>query len=282
MPIYEQTYKPWEGVLEPRPRTWRVIARTGIQLLMRKGMMVFLLFAYFPFFFRAVQIYVIARFGDKLEIVQKFKGLKIDANFYSDFLNGQMFFVVLIFVFAGAGMIANDKRFKALSLYFSKPVGFWDYVAGKFLVLGFFVSLITLVPGLLLFLMRVVLAKDSVYIQDYFWIPFSLFAYTVVELLLFGSVILVLSASSKGTRSAAVFFFTLIMFPDLIRIILSKIPAVGLISMTANIKQMGSVFFGIDRPYGFTPIWAFLVMAAVIALCVLLLKQRVKPTEVVR
>lgn len=284
MPIYEQTYRPWEGALEPNPRTWWVIARTGIQLLMRKGMVVFLFFAYIPFFIRAGIVFIIVRYGDKLEIIQKFKGLKIDADFYFNSLSDfwARVFVIFICIFVGAGLIANDKQFKALSLYFSKPVGFWDYIIGKFLVIGFFVSLITLVPGLLLFLMRVLMAMDSVYLQNYFWIPLSLVGYVIVELLVLGGLILVVSAIFKSTRFAAVFFLCLIVFPELIQTILSKIPIIGLTSFLVNIKQFGAVFFGIERPYGFAPLWAFMVMAAIVALCIFLLKRHVKPTEVIR
>ena len=282
MPIYEQTYRTWDGALEDHPKTWWVITKTGIQLLWRKGMVILLLFSYLSFFVRAVQIYVIARYGEKLEIAQRLKGLKIDSDFYINYLNGQTFFLLLILIFAGAGLIANDKKFKALSIYFSKPVSFWDYIIGKFLILCFFGSLITFVPSLLLFVIRIVLAQDIVYFQQHFWIPFSQAGYVILALLAYGSIILVLSASSKGTRSAAISFFARIMFPDLIRTILSRISLVGLFSITANIKQAGSVLFNVDRPYGFPPIYALLVVLMVTGVCMVIMKVRVRPTEVVK
>ncbi|MFH1941972.1 MAG: ABC transporter permease subunit [bacterium] len=282
MPIYEESYRPWHGQLESRPRTWWVIAKTGIQLLWKKAMILLLLLASIPFFVRAVQIYLMTRFGDNVQIAQAVEGFKINPGFFFGFLQGQNFFLILILILAGAGLIANDRKFKALSIYFSKPVSFWDYILGKFLVIGFYGNLVTLVPGLLLFLIRVLLSKDASFFQEYYWIPFSLTGHVFLSLVTFGGLVLALSASARGTRSAAILFFALIAFPDLFREILSRVPEVGLMSLSAVLRQTGSLLFGVERPFQFSLWLAFVVVGVVWFLCLWVLREKVKPTEIVK
>jgi hypothetical protein len=190
--------------------------------------------------------------------------------------------LIIVLLLAGAGIIANDRKFKALTIYFSKPVGFWDYTLGKFCVLGFYGCLVTLLPALLLFLFRVLLATDASYLKQYYWIPFSITGYSLLIILTLGSVLLAISASARGTRSAAILFFGLLYFPDLLRQILSRIPEVGLIALNADLQQAGSLLFELERPFRFSVIWAFVALLVVVILSFLLLRAKVKPTEVVR
>ena len=281
MPIYEESYRSWEGQLIPKPKTFWVIAKTGIRRLWKKGMILFVLLAYLPFVFRAVQIFIASRVDGSSELIQAVKGLQINPEFFYNFYKGQMFFLMLILVFAGSGLIANDRRLKALTLYFSKPVGFLDYIGGKWLVVGFYGSLITLLPSLLLFLLQVLLARDMTFFNQFYWIPLACAGYTVIAISTLGGLILALSSIAKSMRSAAISFFAFIMFADLFRSILSKVPEVGLISFNADIYQTGSQLFGLKTPYSFS-VWAAVVVLVTVNVgFFLLLKWRIRPTEVV-
>jgi len=193
-----------------------------------------------------------------------------------------MFFVFLILIFAGAGLIANDRKFNALSIYFSKPVSFWDYIGGKFLVISFYGGLITFIPSIILFFMQVVLSKNTIFLKTYFWIPFSLFGYTLLILCTLGGLMLALSSISKGTRSAAIFFFAILTFPESFRSILSRVPNIGLISLNADLRQIAAVLFGLEAPFDFSVWFALCVLLIVILGSFFILRVRVKPTEVIR
>ncbi len=282
MPIYEETYSSWDGHLKSKPRTWWVIARTGIRLLWKKWMIILLLFGAIPFLVRVVQIYVMSRFGNQTNIAEVLKGLKIDPEFFIDFINGQHFILILILMLAGAGLVVNDRRFHALPIYFSKPVGFWDYVIGKLLIVGFYGILITLIPALLLFIIHILLTTDATFFQHYFWIPASLIGFVFVKLIVLGGFILTLSSMTKSTRTAAILFFAFLTFPELLRTILSKIPEVGMMSLHADLKQVGAFFFGLQLPYTFSVWLTVCVLIGAMALCYAVLKNRIKPTEIVR
>ena len=57
------------------------------------------------------------------------------AETFREFLEQQDFFVFVITVYVGAGLIANDRRANALQIYLSKPLMRSEYIAGKLAVL---------------------------------------------------------------------------------------------------------------------------------------------------
>jgi len=281
VPIYDQAYKPWEGQLLPNPKAWWVIAKTGIRLMWQKWVIVLLVFSSFPFAVRGVQIYLMNRVGDSSQLGDFTDKLEINPGFFEGFLKGQTFLFLLILAIIGAGLIANDRLFKALQIYFSKPLSFWDYVGGKMLVLAFYSALITVVPAILLFIIQLLLSGDSTFLVDYYWIPFSILAIWMISVLVLGGLILTLSASVNNS-AAAILFFAILMFSDIIRKILSRIPDVGLASIGADIQQVTAVLFGNPRPHDFSPYGAWIALLLVVGICLLILRLRLRPTEVVK
>ena len=58
MPIHDQSYRRYGGAKAALGRSWTVIAKAGIMQMVRKrAFLGLLLFAWFPFVVRAVQIY---------------------------------------------------------------------------------------------------------------------------------------------------------------------------------------------------------------------------------
>ena len=282
MPIYEETYRSWHGQLVAMPRTWWVIAKTGVRLLWKKWMIILLMAAFGSMIGHGIYIYFVTRGLEQTGVSQMMSGFRINPGFFEGFIQRHWLLLIIVLLLAGAGIIANDRKFKALTIYFSKPVGFWDYTLGKFCVLGFYGCLVTLLPALLLFLFRVLLATDASYLKQYYWIPFSITGYSLLIILTLGSLLLAISASARGTRSAAILFFGFIYFPDLLRQILSRIPEVGLIALNADLQQTGSLLFKLERPFRFSVVWAFVALLAVVLLSFIVLRAKVKPTEVVR
>ena len=282
MPIYDQSYRPWTGDLDPHPKTWWVIARTGVQLLWKKGMIVWLLISTISFLVRSVQIYMVTRLQDNPISMELAKHFSVNASFFVDFFKGQSFFMLIILIMAGSGIIANDRRVKALQIYFSKPVNFWDYVIGKWCVIAFYGSLITILPALLLFLLRILFAADAQFISDYYWIPFSILGFGTLLLVLLGSLMLVFSALSKNGRTAAILFFIVIFFTEIVRALFSRIPSAGIVSVQANLRQTAGLIFNSQLPFEFSP-WASLItMLVLVVLSLFVIKLKIKPTEVVR
>lgn len=280
MPVYEQNYRPWKGRLLPYPRAWWIIARTHIRLRWKRGVIALLILASFPFLMRAIQILAMTRLSDMDFFAQLAGNLQIDAEFFRNFMQGQSFLFILMIILTGAGLIADDQKYRANQIYFSKPMTYWDYIGGKFLTVVFYGGIITVIPALLLFFMQLLLSENMAFFKAYFWVPFAILGFGGIALFTFGGLILSLSALISG-RSAGIFFFAILLFPEILRSILSRIPEIGLISLGACVRQLGAVLFGLRLPYSFSA-WAaggIIFMFSLIFL--LILRWRVRPSEVV-
>ncbi len=64
--------------------------------------------------------------------------------------------LIILSIFSGADLISADLKFKALPLYFSRPLSRGDYLLGKFSIILFYLLLFTLVPGILLLLFKMI------------------------------------------------------------------------------------------------------------------------------
>src|SRR5436189_746879 len=129
MHIHDQGYRRYGGDKARGGTGWIVITRAGIRTFFAKrAFLGLLLVSWFPFFVRAVQIYAAAN-------LPQANFLAPTAETFRQFLEQQGFFVFVITVYVGAGLIANDRRVNALQIYLSKPLTRGEYVFGKLSVL---------------------------------------------------------------------------------------------------------------------------------------------------
>ncbi|MBA3973733.1 MAG: hypothetical protein C0504_05875 [Candidatus Solibacter sp.] len=84
--------------------------------------------------------------------------LNINGRFFEVFMNTQAVFAMILAAVAGPGLIAPDLANNALPLYFSRPLTRGDYIISRLLVLLGMLSLVTMIPAMLLFVMQVGLA----------------------------------------------------------------------------------------------------------------------------
>src|SRR5262249_51844923 len=137
MPIHDQGYRRYGGEKARTGTGWMVITRAGIRTMIgKRAFLGLLLLSWFPFFVRAVQIYVAANFPQAGELVA------VKADTFRQFLDQQQSFVFFVTVYVGAGLIANDRRANALQIYLSKPLTRAEYIFGKLSILMTFLALV--------------------------------------------------------------------------------------------------------------------------------------------
>jgi len=96
-------------------------------------------------------------------------------------------------------LVSRDLRAKAWLVYFTRPVGRFEYILGKAAILGALVAAITVLPALALWLMGV-LVSPSVWVAVDTWdLPFKAVAASVV--LAVPTVLLALAYSSATAES---------------------------------------------------------------------------------
>ena len=162
MAVYKKTYEPYQGPLTP-PR-WRflVIARYALEDLNRSRFLTIFYLASFLYpLICAVLIYIAhnAATLQLLNLQAASRALSINSGFFMTMLGWQSMLALFLASFIGPGQVSPDLANNALSLYLARPFSRVEYVLGKMTVLLLLLSLMTWVPGLLLFALQAYLAE---------------------------------------------------------------------------------------------------------------------------
>ena len=277
--IHDQSYRRYKGQRQPLGRSWQVIARAGIRSTIgRKVFLAVLLLAWIPFIVRTVQIYVVTAYAQASQIVP------VDARMFMQFVEQQGFFIFLVTVFVGAGLIAADRRANALQIYLSKPLLRMEYIGGKLAILMTFLLFVTLVPALLLILLQVLFSGSLDFLRSNLFVIPAVVLASLIRVFVASFAILALSSLSKSTRYVAILYAGAIFFTDAIFLVLRVITnstRVAWVSFSANIENVTDVMFRQAPRYDTPVIVSVLVLAGLIAISVSVLERRVKGVEVV-
>jgi ABC-2 type transport system permease protein len=278
MPIHDQSYRHYGGGKAAPGRSWTVIAWAGIKTLIRKRIfMGLLIFAWAPFIVRAVQFYISANYPQAAILTP-------GAETFRQYLEQQDFFVFLITVYVGAGLIANDRRANALQIYLSKPLMRSEYIAGKLAVLFGFLIFITLVPAMLLLFLKVMFDGNFTFLKTNLFLVPAITIGALLQVTLASFTMLALSSLSKSARYVGILyvgitFFTLAIYGVLYAITGSS--RMSWISIGANVSQVVDVVFRLKPRY--TTPWqvSLLVIIALVVISISVLERRVRGVEVV-
>ena len=72
----------------------------------------------------------------------------------------QGFVMVLVVGLIAPRLISQDIRSRAFLIYFSRPLGRGDYILGKFLIVWFYLAMISTAPALALYVLGVLLSPE--------------------------------------------------------------------------------------------------------------------------
>lgn len=288
MPIHTQDYRHWEGTLNSHPYTrWWIIAKAELRLLAQRKI-VRLIVAIPPLIYILVHAMLIFIFNQVPAGEFPFD-FAIDNEFFQKFLFRitpipSTFFIALIAIFGGSGLIATDLKNNALSLYLSKPISWIDYLIGKFAVMGILLGCLTLVPGLLLFLEHM-LFTDTPFFKENYWIPLSIIAYSVLITVSSSLLMLLFSSLTSNPRYAiigfsAVWFGSPVIFEVLKAI--TRTSKMALVSIWASYDILGTALFAGSQDYAVHWVWALLAQIALIAICLFVLHRRIRAVEIVK
>ncbi|MEQ1730777.1 MAG: ABC transporter permease subunit, partial [Vicinamibacterales bacterium] len=206
MPIHDQGYRRYTGVRAQTGRAWSVIATAGIRtLLARRAFIGLMLLSWVPFLVRAVQIYAAAN-------LPQAQFLAPDGRTFRDFLQQQEIFLFFITVYAGTGLIANDRRANALQIYLSKPLSRLEYVFGKFTILLTLLLLVTWLPAILLLVIQVTFAGSFTFLLQHLYLVPAITIFSLIQVTTVALAMLALSSLSKSSRYVGVLYAGLIFF----------------------------------------------------------------------
>jgi ABC-2 type transport system permease protein len=280
VPIYEQQYRKYEARSPLRQIRFWPITREALKLILAKRAFLGLLaLSFLPFVVRLVQIYVFTRFPEVGRV------LPVDGRLFGDFLNQQLGFTILLTIFGGAGLVASDLRTGAILVYLSRPLTRRDYVLGKLGVILALNLAVTLVPGLLLYVLALALAPEQFLQWSLAWIGPAVVLQSVLMSLSVSLLGLAVSALSRSARVAGLGFFGLVFGLEMVRQVADHAfnrPEATLLSLQDNVRNLGRALFGLTERSPEMPWAASLAVLVVLALgCLAVLRSRVRAVEIV-
>lgn len=278
MPVHDQGYRRYRGLKADRGGAWAVIAGAGIRsLLGRRAFLGLLLASWIPFVVRAVQVYASAT-------MPQVEFLAPTRELFRRFLDQQEVFLFFITVYAGAGLIANDRRANALQIYLAKPITKTEYILGKLAILTAFLLFVTWVPAVLLLVAQVVFSGSLAFVRANAALVPAITVFTFMQVLTVSSAMLALSSLSKSSRFAGVLYAALTFFAQAIVGVLAGVTRDSRwawISVPHDLAQLGDAIFGLPMRDQTPVAVALLVVLAVIVASVLVLERQVRGVEVV-
>ncbi len=280
MPIYEQSYRRYEARSPLRQvRFWPITREALRMILAKRAFVVLLLVSFIPFVVRVAQLYAGTRFPDFGRV------LPVDGRMFGEFLNQQVWFVIFLSIFGGAGLVANDLRTGAILVYLSRPLTRRDYVLGKLGVLLALNLSVTLLPGIALYLVALGLVPDQFAKWSLAWILPSIVLQALLMALVVGLLVLAISALSRSARVAGLGFVGLWVGVEIARGVLTQIAdrrEAEVLSFQNNLRAVGNALFGIaERATTLPVVWPALALAVVAGACLLVLRARVRAVEIV-
>ncbi len=289
MTIREKGYHHWDGQFLERRHPWWPITRLGIRLTFKRKFFKFIFSSsLLPAVVFLAGIYISERLED-------FRGmarvesllLNISAKYFGAYLTADflLFMAVIILVFCAAGLVADDLKHNTLQLYFARPLRKRDYLLGKASVVFFFLFLLTLVPGLLLVIFKLIFSGSFRLLRENPWLPLAVLAYSLLFTLFLTAYALLLSSLSRNGRAVSLLIFGVYLFSDMLFNILYGIfhsPYLGLLSMRTNLKLLAVPLFGLKPPLGLPWGYSAALLAAVVALAAVVLVKKVKGVSVIR
>lgn len=212
MAVYKRTYKGYSGVMTPAWSRFMILPRYNFQRLFQSKFLILFLMACFFFPLGcAAFIYL----SHNLSFLKAFNiraanALEINSKFFYFFCTVQSSMGYLLTALVGPSLVSPDLVNNALPLYFCRPFSRTDYVLGKMSVLMFLLSLITWVPGLILFAVQASLAGWD-WTRNNLWIAGAIFIGPMVWNAVLSLIAMAMSAWVKwriaaGALILAVFF----------------------------------------------------------------------------
>lgn len=289
MTIKEKGYTHWDGEFLDKKIPWWPITRYGIKLTFTKKFFKLIFpVSLLPAVVFLAGIYVSERLEDfKFLFRESVPFLQINPAYFRTYMvdNFMLFIMVIIVIFCGAGLISDDLKHNSLQLYFARPLKKRDYFFGKTAVIVFFLFILTLVPGFVFIIMKLVFAGSFQFFLSYPWLPLAVIGYSIFVTAFFSFYVLFLSSLSKNRRYVAVLIFLIYFFSDIFRVIFYENfhnHYFSLLSLRANIQQVGAFIFNQKTPYPIPWFYSLLVLTAICVLAGFVLRKKVRGVEIVK
>ncbi len=309
MAVYEHLYGAYEGESHSALSRFLVIPRYALRETFKSKLFTTIFILCFIYPLIATILVYLHHNANALAVLQinVRELLPIDASFFLTFVEMQCAFGFILTVLIAPPLISRDLSNNALPLYLCRPLSRAEYVLGKMAVVVFLLSLITWIPGLLLFFFQSSLAGFG-WMWANLWMIWTIFFGSIIWIILLSLLALAVSSFLKWRVVASGALLGLFFVPTAFGEIINQLFLTRnghLISLWATMKSIWSGLFGLfvrqtghingkvsnpiydkqffDIALLEPPLWAsWLVIALICAVCVWLLARKVRAYEVIK
>ena len=291
--IYRRAYRPYAGRFTAERFRFLVLTRFALKTLFdSRPLLAFFVACNVPFFVFLLLIYV-----NSNPAAQALMGIRgstlfnVNNFFFLRFLVFQGTLSFLLTSWVGPGLISVDLSNDALPLYLARPLTRTEYILGKFSVILLLISAITWVPGIILIALQASLAPAE-WLQQNYWLFGSMFLGSLLWIAIIGLLSLALSAWVKwrivSTAGMLVVFFAFAGFGQVVNQVL-RTSWGHLLNVGYVINMIWFDLFRMQPVRGLNnrifelPAWsAWMAVAVVTCVCLLMLNRKLRAREVVR
>jgi ABC-2 type transport system permease protein len=303
--VLERSYKRFQGTLSPEWSRFLIIPRHAFRHVFRSKLFTacFALSFIWPLVC-AILIYLhhnIEALGIMKINIREL--LPIDAGFFQNYVIAQGTIGFFIAMLVGPQQVSRDLTNNALPLYLCRPFTRSEYVVGKMSIVIILLSMMTWVPGLMLFLLQSYLEGWS-WFADNIWIASAIFIGSLVWILLLALMSQAISAWVKWLVAARAALLGAFFIPTAFAAIVNEIFQTHwghIFDLRALIGNVWSGLFGtfVQQVSGQEqfrngrmisqvvatepPLWAsWFMLFLICAICLWLLSRKVRAYEVVK
>ena len=288
MAVYKQIYKRYDGPITDTRWRFAILPRYSFQSIFEfKGFTIFYVLCFVPWLVGLILLYLRANAdiltSVGLNIIGQFP---IDSSFFRTLFQIQTFLVFIMAMFVGPGLVSPDLTNNALPLYLSRPFTRHEYVIGKLCVILTLASLMTWVPGLLVYFVQCSLEPG--WMALHYRIAAAIFVGSWLWILLVSLLAVAISAwvKWKPVAAATMFgvFFVTAAFGEMTNEVLDLQTKWGmLINITEVMNMIWTWLFTAVATYRTLPVAAAFASVTVYCLAAVgMLWKKIRACEVVR
>src|SRR5215210_5458742 len=249
MAVYEHLYGAYEGESHSALSRFLVIPRYALRETFKSKLFTTIFILCFIYPLAATIIVYLHHNVNALGLLQinVRELLPIDASFFRTFVEVQGGFAFILTVLVAPPLISRDLSNNALPLYLCRPLSRTEYVLGKMAVVGFLLSMVTWVPGLLLFFFQASLAGVG-WLWANLWMIWAIFFGSMVWIILLSLLALAVSSLVKWRVVASGALLGMFFVPSAFGEIVNQLfltRAGHLISMWATMNSIWRGLFGL-------------------------------------
>ena len=290
MAVYERTYRSYSGRLTPERSRFLVLPRYAYEEVFRSKLFVAFLVAcgIYPLGLAAL-IYLphnlkfLQAINAESGLITEFFGDFAGRFFFSWYMVPYAFVALVVTFIVGPALVSSDLRNNALPLYLARPFSRTEYIVGKSAVLIILLSVVTWVPGMLLFLFQSAMGGWD-WFRQHWAVGVAIFLSSWIQILVLCLLSLALSAYVKMKPLARLALIAVFFVAKAFSVMLGAILKTSWASVLSIGDMLGLVWsglFDVARPVNL-PIWTGWVSLTVMCgICIWLLNRKLQAYEVV-